>query len=208
MPPVPEAAHCSASARQAGSCGWRAGETHQCGARRGGRRAGGGEQVMQREPVPARAAIGREAARRSGKLLVALAFALRPFHPHGGGMPARQLQRDHGTGVADHGVAHQFAQPLGIGGLARLAGGDVGGAEFLEGLEDARLEQGEQVVQLGEIVLDRRRRQQQQEALVQPVHELVALAAAVAQVMRLVDDDEIERAFEQAPGVLAPACQR
>ena len=123
-------------------------------------------------------------------------------------MPARQLQRHDRARVAHHGVAHQLAQPLGIGRLARLAGRHVGGAELLQRLEDARLEQGQQVVELDEVVLHRRRRQQQQEALVQRVHQLVALARAVAQVMRLVDDDEIEAAADEPRGMLAPARQR
>ena len=47
-------------------------------------------------------------------------------------MTARQLQRHDRAGVADHGAAHQLAQALGIGRLARLARRHVGGAEFLQ----------------------------------------------------------------------------
>ena len=119
--------------------------------------------------------------------------------------PARQLKGCHGACVADHGVAHQRAQALGIGRLARLARRHVGGAELLERLEDARLQQRQQIVELGQVVLHRRRREQQQEALVQGVDQLPALAGAVAQVVRLVDDDQVEAAGEQALGMLAPA---
>ena len=95
-------------------------------------------------------------------------------------MTARQLQCDDRARVAHHGAAHQFAQALGIGRLVRLAGRHIGGAKLLEGLEDTRFEQREHVVELGEIVLHRRRRQQEQEALVERVHQPVALARAVA----------------------------
>ena len=119
-------------------------------------------------------------------------------------MAARQLQRDDGARVADHRVAHQLAQAFGIGRLARLARRHVGGAKLLQRLEDARLQQRQQVVELDQVVLHRRRRQQQQKALVQRVHQLVALARAVAQVVRLVDDDEIEVAADAG----ASACSR
>src|SRR5712675_1344244 len=94
---------------------------------------------------------------------------------------------------------------LRIGGLARLSGRHIGGPEFLWGLEDAGFEQSQEIVEFGEIVLHRGRGQQQKETLVESVHQLVALARAVTQVMRLVDDDEIEVACQQALGVLAAA---
>ncbi len=122
-------------------------------------------------------------------------------------MTVRQLQGDDGARVAHHGVAHQGPQALGIGGLARLAGGHIGGTKFLQRLEDARLEQREHVVKLAEIVLHRRRRQQKQEALVERVHQFVALARAVAQMMGLVNDDEVEAAVDEARGMFAPARQ-
>ena len=86
----------------------------------------------------------------------------------------------------------------------------MGGLEFLQGLEDTRLEERQEIIKLGEIVLHRRCGQQQQEALVESVHQLVALACTVAQVMRLIDDDEIEIVCQQALGVLAAArlCDR
>jgi hypothetical protein len=46
-----------------------------------------------------------------------------------------------------------------IGRLARLAGGHVGGAKFLEGLEDAGLQQRQKIIELDEIILHRRCRQ-------------------------------------------------
>ena len=172
------------------------------------RRSRGGQQVMQRQPVPPRTAVGGKQARQFGEIAVSVTLAGLSVHPYGRGMAARQPQRHGGTGVADHRVAHQFAQAFGIGRPPRLARRHVGGAEFLERLEDARLQQCQEVVELGQVVLHRRRRQQQQKALVQPVHQLVALAGAVAEVVRLVDDDEVEVPVDQPLGVLAPACHR
>ena len=96
-----------------------------------------------------------EVAYSRGQISVGAALAFGPLDPNGGGMTARQRQRDHGAGVADHGAAHQLAQALRVGRLAWLAGDHVGGAEFLQGLENARLEQGQQIVQLGQFVLHR-----------------------------------------------------
>ena len=94
----------------------------------------------------------------------------------------------------------------GIGWLARLARGHIGEAEFLQRLEDAGLQQRQEIVELDQVVLHRRRRQQEQEALVERVDELPALTRSVAQMVRLVDDDEIELALDEALGVLAPPC--
>ena len=154
-----------------------AGEAPHRPGRRGRRRAGSAEQVLQREPV---CTLGRQAAGRGGKLVVDGPLGFGAVDPDRRGMPARQFQRDDGARVAHHGAAHQLAQALGIGRLVRLAGRYIGGAELLRRLEDARLEQGEDVVQFGEVVLHRRRRQQEQEALVERVHQPVALARAVA----------------------------
>ena len=207
MPPFPARRPALRQRVPAGLVGMALGEAPDGGGCRGRRRSRGAEQMMQREPVSA-ASLGRQPARRCGQLLVGRPLALRAVHADRHGVTARQLQRHDGARVAHHGVAHQRAQALGIGGLARLAGGHVGSAKFLQRLEDARLEQREHVVELGEIVLHRRRRQQQQEALVERVHQFVALAGAVAQMMGLVDDDEIEAAADQARGMLAPTRQR
>ena len=148
--------------------------------------------MVQHEAVAGRSAASRRAALPPvPDRPPARAAAIDPDRH---GVTARQLQRHDRARVADHRVAHQLAQPLGIGRLARLAGGHVGGAKFLERLEDAGLQQRQQVVELDQIVLHRRRGEQQQETLVERVDQLVALADAVAQVMGLVDDDEIEAA--------------
>jgi len=56
----------------------------------------------------------------------------------------------------------------------------VGRAKLAQRLEDAGLEQREQVVELGEVVLHRRCRQKEQEALVEGIHQFVALTGAIA----------------------------
>ena len=109
----------------------------------------------------------------------------------GGGMAPRQPQSGQGSGVANHDAAHQVAQTLAVGGFARFAGHHVYRAELLLGFEDAGLEQGEQVVEFQEAVLHRGCREQEQEALLQAVDQLVAGAGLVAQVMRLVHDDDV-----------------
>lgn len=81
-------------------------------------------------------------------------------------------------------------------------------AKFPQCLENTGLEQRKHVVEFGEIVLHWRRRQQQQEALVQLIHQLVALACAVAQMVSFVHDDQVEVARTQAGGVFAPPRQR
>jgi hypothetical protein len=65
------------------------------------------------------------------------------------------------------------------------------------------LQQGQEIVQLDQVILHRGRRQQQQKALVERVDQLPAGAGAVTQMVRLVDDDEIVLTRGQALGILA-----
>ena len=98
----------------------------------------------------------------------------------------------------------------GLAGHVRLARRHMDGAKLLQRLEDARLEQREYVVEFDQVVLHRRCRQQQQEALVERVHQLVAAAVAIAQVVSLVHDHDIEAAADDAGGMLATSreCER
>src|SRR6266568_7625778 len=89
-----------------------------------------------------------------------------------------------------------------------MAGRHVGGTKLFLRLEDARLEQGQQIIKLDQAVLHRRCREQQQETLVERIDELPALARPIAQMMRFIDNDEIEIVYEQAFGVLLPARSR
>jgi hypothetical protein len=176
------------------------------GTRRGMRRgSGGGQEVLQREAVAGRSALGREPAHRAREVGIGRGLVRRAVHLERERVAARQLEGDDRARVADHRAAHQLAQAPGVGRPARMAGRHIGRAKLLLRLEDARLEQGEQIVELDQVILHGRRREQQQEALVERIDELPALARAVAQVMRFVDDDEIEIVRKQASGVLLPA---
>src|SRR4029077_12506606 len=86
-------------------------------------------------------------------------------------------------------------------------GGHIRRAKFLLRLEDPRLEQREQIVELDQIVLYRRGREQQQKTLIEPIDELPALAGSITQVMGFIHDDQVETACEQALRVLPPARQ-
>ena len=134
---------------------------------------------------------GRSFANQGRQRLVAGGFGGLGRGAQGGGMAPRQAQSGQGSGVAHHDAAHQIAQTLAVGGFARFAGHHVYRAEFLLGFEDAGLEQGEKVVEFQEAVLHRGCREQEQEALLQAVDQLVAGAGLVAQVMRLVHDDDV-----------------
>ena len=109
--------------------------------------------------------------------------------------------------VAHHRAAHQVAQPLAVGRLAWLARHHVDRAELLLRPEDARLQQGQQVVELQQAVLHRRRRQQQQEAFLQAVDQPLAGARLVAQVVRLVDHDHVVVQAGEQFGVLLAPCR-
>ena len=73
------------------------------------------------------------ATSRTSAVSVAITGGLLRFRrgAQGGGMTPRQAQRGQSAGVADHHAAHQVAQLLAVGRLARLAMHHVGGAEFL-----------------------------------------------------------------------------
>ena len=184
------------------------GETFKRGCRCGGRGPGGGEQVLQHEGVASGRAGGCKPTDGCGECAIGRALRGSALDPDRRGVTARQLERDHRAGVADHRPPHQFAQPLGIGRLARLAGRHIGGAELGQRLEDAGLEQRQEIVQLDEVILHRSRRQEEQEALVQGVDKLPTAARPVAQVVRLIDDDEIEVARAQMVGMFLPARRR
>ena len=160
--------------------------------------------MPKRQPIHP---FGRQPPHRSRELAVGYRLDLGAIRADRHGVTARQFQRDDGACVAHHCAAHQLAKALGIGRLARLAGRHVSRAKLLQGPEDAGFEQRQQVVELGEIVLHRRCRQQQHEALVERIHQLIALARAVAQMVRFVHDDEIEAAVENARRMLAATRQ-
>src|SRR5207245_9016632 len=78
---------------------------------------------------------------------------------------------------ADHHLVGQRAQRFRVTRRAMVARDQVLGAELLPGAELARSEQRDEVVQLAQVVLERRRREQQDEVALDPLDELVGGAA-------------------------------
>ena len=207
LPPAPRASQRFASASQA-EIVVPSGEAFDRRRRGGGRGARGAEQMVRCQALPTVLPVGDQVSGQSRQFLIGRLLGRGGIDPARRGVPTRQFQRHDRPRIADHRVAHQVAQLVRVGRLARLARGHVSGAKFLLRLEDAGLQQRQQVVELDEIVLHRRGGEQQQKTLGQTVDQLVALAGAVAQVVGLVDDHQIERLCEQPVGMLAPARER
>ena len=136
--------------------------------------------MLEGQPFAFAVALRHQAPRGRCEFGVGLGFARAAIDLDGGSVAPRQFEGDDGAGVANHRAAHQPAQALGIGRLARLARGHIGKAEFLQCLENARLQQRQEIVELDQIVLHWRRRQQEQEALVERIDEFPTLTRSVA----------------------------
>src|SRR5207237_915623 len=96
--------------------------------------------------------------------------------------PARrqvQVERDARAPRADHHRVRQGAQGLGVARLAVVARDEMLALELLPGAELAGPEQRDEVVQLAQVVLERRRREQQDEVPLDFLDELVGRAAIV-----------------------------
>ena len=78
-----------------------------------------------------------------------------------------------------------------IARLSLVARSEVLSPELLPGAELAGSEQGDEVVQLAEIVLQRCRREQEQIVAIELLNEFVAGGRVILDLVRLVDDDEI-----------------
>src|SRR5206468_5979374 len=149
-----------------GAGSWRRWRGRRWGAGGGGGGGGGGGLLLRLfrldrlyEPFPV------EAAQELRGAIVQV--------PLGGGEPdlgvpgpaCRQVQvvDDARAPRADHHLVRQGAEGFGVAGLAVVARNEVCFAELLPGAELAGPEQGDQVVQLAEVVLQGRRREQQNE---------------------------------------------
>src|SRR5438093_1200433 len=77
--------------------------------------------------------------------------------------------------------------------------------ELLPGAELPGPEQGDEVVELAQVVLERRRGQQQDEIPLDFLDELVGRAAVALHLVRLVHDDEIPAVSQDFLGVPARA---
>ena len=136
--------------------------------------------MLEGQPFALAVALCHQAPRGRCEIGVGLGFARAAIDLDGGSVAPRQFEGDDGASVANHRAAHQPAQALRIGRLARLAWGHIGKAEFLQCLENARLQQRQEIVELDQIVLHWRRRQQEQETLVERIDEFPTLTRSVA----------------------------
>ena len=95
-------------------------------------------------------------------------------------MALREADAHGASPVANHHLAHQSLQLVHVLGLEPVAPNYEVLAELPRRLQLSRLEQGNQVEELFQVVLHRRGRQQQDVLLVQAVDELPSLGVAVA----------------------------
>jgi len=103
-------------------------------------------------------------------------------------------------GVADHDVHHQLAQCGHVTRPAPVSHVNEAAAELGGRTQLAGAQEGDQVVQFLQVVLDRRGRQQQQELARNLGHQAPGGRIPMAQVMGLVHDQEVKgSAFEHLP---------
>src|SRR5438270_8826712 len=103
--------------------------------------------------------------------------------------PGRQLNTGIGARIAHHYLVEQATQFLGLARLVRALSINEAVAKFLRGLQLSRLEERDQVIKFFQRVLHRGGGQEEKELSRQRVDCLPGLRGAVAQVMRLVDDE-------------------
>jgi hypothetical protein len=166
-----------------------------------------GEAMRRRVRRTGRGLVCRQLANQRRQVFVAGRLLCVRECAQRGRLASRHPQGGKGAGVAHHHPAHQLAQPVAVCRLARFARHHVNGPELLLRLEDARLQQGQQVVQFEQAVLYGRRGQQQQETLLQAVHQTIAGTALIAQMMRLVDDHHVVAQSREQVRLLLAACR-
>src|SRR6266700_4020181 len=97
-----------------------------------------------------------------------------------------QVEGDAGAAGADHHLVRQRAQRFGVARLAVVAGDQVLALELLPGAELPGPEQRDEIVQLAQVVLERRGGEQQDEVPLDLLDELVGRAAVALHLVRLV----------------------
>jgi len=115
---------------------------------------------------------------------------------------------DRGPAVANHDLGNEPAQAIGIARHERVLLRDVLLLEAAEGVELPWPEQRDEVVEFNEVVLDGRGGEQEQVAAGERLDELPSDRVAVAQVVRLVDDDEVVALLGDGVGVRRAFCRR
>src|SRR5439155_27236186 len=124
-------------------------------------------------------AFPMEAAQELGGALIQIRLCAR--QPDlGVSRPARrqfQVEGDARAPGADHHLVRERAQRLGVAGLAVVARHQVLGLELLPSAELAGPEQRDEVVQLAQVVLERRRGEQQDKVALDLLDEAIRGAA-------------------------------
>ena len=132
-----------------------------------------------------------DGSNQGGDTVVELFFCSGGLNPYGFGKARGNIDFRHGPGIADHHLAEQFLEPAAVLRAGRIPLGHEPLAKSLGRLELARLEQGDQVVQLHEIVFHRRGGQQEQEPFFERVDQLPVEGIAVFKMMGLIDDHHV-----------------
>ena len=106
--------------RQPGRIVAPSGEAFDRRRRGGGRGARGAEQMVRCQASPTVLPVGDQVPGQSRQFLIGRLLGRGGIDPSRRGVPTRQLQRDDRPRIADHRVAHEVAQLVRVGGLARL----------------------------------------------------------------------------------------
>lgn len=128
---------------------------------------------------------------KSVKTRINLPFRLRWFEPDGRGEPLRELEIDGAPCISDHHVAQQRLQPVLVRRCLQAPLLKIVLLELFFRLKLSRLQNGNEIKQLDEVVLDRRGREQQYELFLELIHELPREGGPVLEVVRLVHHHEI-----------------
>ena len=105
--------------------------------------------------------------------------------------PPGELQAHRAAAIADHHLRQQLVQLVHVARGQLVALVHEVALELPRRVQEPRLQERDQVEQLLEVVLHGSRRQQEDELLLDFTGELPGLGIAIAEVMRLVDDDHV-----------------
>src|SRR5439155_22269195 len=121
----------------------------------------------------------------------------------GPGALVLQVGRERAPLSADLPVVRQRAQGVGLTWLAVVARDEVLALELLPRAELARPEQRDEIVQLAQVVLERRSGEQEDEVPLDFLNELVGRAAVTLYLVRLVHDHQVPAVPQDLLGVAA-----
>src|SRR3972149_4886742 len=120
-----------------------------------------------------------------------LPFDLCRLHPQRGGKPPGELQIDGASCVSDHDITKQLPQRVPAGRSFETPFLQIFLLEKLLRFELPRFQEGDEIEEFDEIVLERRSREEKDESLLDLVDELPCLGGPVPQMMGLIDHDKV-----------------